>query len=161
MFSRVLVAAALLFGVGSVAEAGVAGHSFAGTLTNRAGEAANLCMEFDADSREWTLQRQFRADSKPKSFEGSFMQTDLILFSFFNGTLGNRTVSGFEILGFVILNVNGPGGGLAAQGTAFFNDCDPTPVLPAPAGDSPRVTRALQLPARVAAREQRTAIDAR
>lgn len=162
MFSRVLVTAVLLFGMGSAAEAGVAGNSFQGTLTNRAGETGSLCMAFDGDSRNWIFERQFRTDPTPVATEGAYMETDFFLFSFFNGQLGDRTMSGFQIFGFVIVNVAGPGGGIAAQGAAFLSTCVPSvPTAPAwpPTGEQ-AVSGSVTLQA-VAATHERRALATR
>ena len=108
MIKRVLVAAALVLGMSQAAEAGVAGNTFAGTITNRSGEMGTLCLQF-GDSGTWTLTRQFAGDANPLGFQGSFVETDLVLFSFFSGNIGRRQISGFQILGAVTLNVAGTG----------------------------------------------------
>lgn len=160
MFSRVLVTAALLLGMGSVAEAGVAGNTFAGTITNRSGETGTLCLQF-GDSGTWTLSRQFAGDANALSFQGSFVETDLVLFSFFSGNIGRRQISGFQILGAVTLNVAGNGGGLAAQGTAFQSGgCDIVPGMPV-SGDVPHAANTLPPLSQAAAREERTSLTPR
>lgn len=126
MLIRVLAAGALLIGTASVARAGVAGFSFEGTLTNRGGEQGSLCLVFDDDSREFILERQFRDDLSPVAFEGAFVETDLLLFSFFNGELGGRAITGFQVLGFVSLSIIGPNRSLLAQGAAFVSECRPS-----------------------------------
>jgi hypothetical protein len=146
MKSRFL-AALLLSGLASVAEAGVAGLSFSGLITLAGGETGISSASFEAGTGRWSLSRQFLSSPQPVVQQGRFTETDLFVVSLIEGTLGTganpRPVTGVAILGTVMtLTFPGPGGTPLADGVYVVQGSG-TPFLSGASAPRPRASACL------------------
>jgi hypothetical protein len=120
MMSRFLAAVCLaLCGFAPAATAGVAGNSYSGLLTLADGTVGIASASFQAGTGIWSMQHQFLSDPSPVVQQGRFSETDLFVVSIWQGTLGNRPVTGLGILG-TVMTLSLPGRNGTSLGSGIF-----------------------------------------